>query len=288
MKTISLLVLVVLPLALFATDVKRGDSISDVQAELGAPRGQLVLGGRALYYYDRGEIEVRSGVVTRVALRSIAEQEAFENRRAAEASRVRDEQNIRNAKLTVEGEALKARKLADSAFLAAPLDYQVAFWEDFSRRFANVPCADNLRVARTQLAANVAEAQARADQSQRLAELEYRVAAAETQARESRSSDFFPVSYGSFSNRTEDYRGRYPYGRNQSTTLSYSYRLYDSPMPYATSPGMPQLQPIIRYESNPGSGSQAGGSMDDSSDLLSGSDKDQLRFSRGYSFDRRY
>src|SRR5438132_7472297 len=63
----------------------------------------------------------------------------------------RDERQARAAQMRAEGSALRERKLADLAFQAAPLAYQVAFWEDFSQRYPEVSCAEPLMIARLRL-----------------------------------------------------------------------------------------------------------------------------------------
>jgi hypothetical protein len=243
MKAIAFTLLLALPLALIAAEVKPGDTPAEVRAALGPPRGQLQMGGRELFYYDRGEVELRSGVVTRVALRSVEEQAALEARRVAEAVRVREEQEIRRARLSAEGDALKARKLSDPSFLAAPLGYQVAFWEDFSRRYSDVPSAEQLNMARARLAEQVAEGRARAVQDQRLAELEARVAEAEARTAEANTGAVYAGGYYPYYHGSRDY---HPFSLGR-----IEYRFYDSPLPYATSPGMPPRQPAYRQESAP-------------------------------------
>jgi len=243
MKTLPLVCLLVCPLIASAAEIKIGDSAAAVRTELGAPRGQVHRSDRDLFYYDRGEIEVRAGVVTRVTLRSPQEQAAFESKRAVEAARIRDEQEIRRARLLDEGEALKARKLADPAFLAAPASYQVAFWTDFSQRYAGVPCGEELNLARTQLSVQVADARAKADEAQRLTDLESRVAAAEASAADSEARllyarNYYPSSY--------PYRNRHDYQPFSPALIEYHF--YESPLPYATSPGIPPVKP--KYEKN--------------------------------------
>jgi len=213
MKTLPYAWLMLLPLVAFgASGLRPGDSAEKVRAELGLPRGQVWSGDRDLYYFDRGQVELRSGVVTRVALRSAEEQAALENKRSAEAARVREDQEIRRARLLAEGESLKAQKLSDPAFLASPVSYQLTFWEDFSRRYTEVPSAEQLNLARIRRAEQVAEARAQGQQAERLAELEARVAAAEARAANARDrgdygSFYFPVSY---SRRSRDYNWHGP------------------------------------------------------------------------------
>lgn len=230
------------PLTWAAADVTVGDSSESVRSNLGVPRGTLRVGDRDILYYDRGEVELGSGVVTRVSLRSEDEQAALEAKRAAEARRVREEREILRARLIAEGRELKARKLADLSFQSAPLDYQVAFWEDFSRRYADVPSGEQLQVARARLTEQATERQAKSEQIRRLAELEARVAEAE--ARSEAMADR-PV-------RRFYYPYHPPHGPSYPINFApVEYRWFESPLPYATSPGMPPLEPVYRKDSAP-------------------------------------
>lgn len=235
--------LLIAPLVSIAADVAVGDSLESVRSNLGIPRGNLKTGSRDVLYYDRGEVEVRSGVVIRVSLRSEEEQAAFDARRTAEALRAREEREILRARLTAEGEELKARKLADPSFQASPPGYQVAFWEDFSRRYSDVPSAEQLQVVRARLAEQMTDQQAKMEQARRLAELETRVAEAEARSNEA-------LAYRSVN------RGFYPYqssphDRYPLNLWPINYQLFESPLPYATSPGMPPMQPVYRKDPAP-------------------------------------
>jgi len=244
------LVLPVLLLSANAGEVKPGDAMIDVRLNLGAPRGEAHVGDREIFYYDRGEIEARAGIVTHTSLRSEAEQAALETKRSLEATRLREEREIRQARLNAEGEELKARKLADASFRTSPLSYQVAFWEDFSRRYPTVASAEPLLEARIRLAGETEDKRKQLEQAQHLAELEARVTAAENDARENRLFDqqrlgavrgYSPyLSYSS-------YRGSRDYCPRPEPLKSVT-RLYEYPVPYATSPGMPPVQPVYRKE----------------------------------------
>jgi hypothetical protein len=193
MKGFLQAVLLALPLALVAGEVKLGDNSEGVRSALGTPRGRTQVGAREIFYYDRGEVELNSGTVTRVALRSVDEQLALDAKRDADAQRFHEEQEMHFARMTADGEALKARKLHDPVFQATPAAYQVAFWQNFSRQYAGVPCEEQLGAAQTRLA----ESQA---QTQRLADLEARVADAEAQLASPHSYDYsdgyYPYGYG--------------------------------------------------------------------------------------------
>ena len=244
MKTPFITLLVFLPVCFStAAEVRLGDTIAEARQTLGIPRGELHLGGRDLFYYDRGEVESRSGVVTRVSLRSAEDQAALEARRAADALRVREENEIRRARLTLEGNELKVRKLADPAFAAAPLGYQMAFWEDFSRRYSEVPVSEQLALSRTRLAEQTALSREKDEKEKRLADLETRIAEAEANVAEARNR---VIATGGYYSPYRDRRDYHP--------LSFGkieYHFYDSPLPYATSPGMPPMQPTYRREIDP-------------------------------------
>jgi hypothetical protein len=249
MKAIPLTILLLLPLSSVAVaEVKVGEPLADVRATLGIPRGQMLVGEREFFYYDRGEVEARSGVVTRVSLRSAEEQAVLESRRSADVLRVREEQEIRRARLSSEGEALKVHKLTDPAFQASPLSYQVAFWEDFSRRYSDVPCAELLNETRVRLAVQKTEAQTQNEQARRLAELEARVAAAESEVRSVTTSASADVAF--VRSYYPSYRGQRDYYRAPNP-VKIETRMYEFPLPYATSPGMPLMQPTYRKDPAP-------------------------------------
>jgi len=184
MRPLPCTLLLLMPLALAAAEIQPGDNLAHVRETLGAPRGQAESGGRLLLYYERGEVELQDGVVTRAALLSRDDHEAETARRAAKARRLRDEREINRARLTTEGEELKARKLADPAFRSGSAAAQVAFWEDFSRRYPDVPGREELLLARLRLAEENEAKRREAETAERIARLEARRAAAEARAAE--------------------------------------------------------------------------------------------------------
>lgn len=216
MKAVIPVLLLSLSLTLTAAEVRLGDTLDQVCVTVGMPKGQLRAGDRHLLYYDRGEIELRAGTVTRVTLLSVEAQAALEARRSAEAVRVREEQELRRVRENAEGEELKARRLADRSFQAAPPAYQFAFWDSFARRYPGVPVAEQLTVARMRLAEQQEQLRVRNEQAERLADLEARVAEAEARAAEAESTaqraTYYPIySYGRFSRRHPNFLGSTQY-----------------------------------------------------------------------------
>lgn len=208
---------------LAAADVVVGETAGAVHAALGDPTGQVRQGARQVLYYAHGSVELTDGRVTRVDLRTPAEQAAVEAREA----RLRADVEARRRRLIEEGTALRDRKLADAGFLAAPLSYQVGFWEDFARRYPGVSCAEPLAIARVKLGEELEEKRRREEESERLARIEEQLAAA------ARGPQTRYV-----------YRGRH--GRHQEFALwPVSYTYFDAPLPAYTSPTLP-LAPVER------------------------------------------
>lgn len=205
---------------LIAAEVQRGASLEEVRGTLGWPRGQVQVAGRQVLYYERGEVELRNGAVTRVALRSEEEHAML----TARQERQRDEWETRRAHLMTEGSALRDRKLADPAFLAAPLAYQVAFWEDFVRRYPEVSCVEPLTIARLRLNAQFEDQREREEQADRLAAIEERFAVADRR----------PVIYPLFTSSpyySHRHHHHQPFGLGPIT-----YTIYDTPLPPYTTP----------------------------------------------------
>ena len=231
----SSLLIWLLPVSLVAADVQTGDSWAAVEAALGAPNGQVSVGDRAILYFDRGQVELRDGRVSRIALISASEFEAQEARRTAAATRLREEAEIKRARSTAEGEALKEKKLADLAFRASPVALQVAFWEDFVRRYPEVPSSEELAAVRVRFSAEMEDRRARLEQEKRIAELEARVAEAEA-----RADDAFDSSY-----RARTYRiysqGAAPY---PFTLWPVGYPAHFGEQPWAT-PSGPVVTPLV-------------------------------------------
>lgn len=216
MKTTSLIFLALVPLTLFAGEVKTGDNLNRVLSTLGEPRGRAQAGGRELLCFDRGVVELTSGVVTRVALRSEEAQTAFETQRTATESRVREEQEIRRIKLTAEGEAVKAAKLADKAFQSAPVETQLAYWRIFAVQYPTVSCTEQLNLVRAQFYAQERTEQIQAEEAQR---------AAAFKDNESSQRIFYPI----YSTDSYGYGRQYSVLRRQERLdRDYHYRVSGS------------------------------------------------------------
>lgn len=233
MKVALLSLLAGMPL--LAAGVSVGDSASDVRAQLGRPAGEASRGERVVYYYPQGVVEFAVGRVSRVAL--LGEDEF----RAAEARRTEAEERAKAAReqRRTEGEALKAAKLASQAFTAAPWSYQVRFWEEFAARYPGVSCQDELAAARLRLAQ---EEETRREREIERERGEARDFPARIWAAEREFAAYIPVRPSHrFYHR---YHGLQDYHAFDLGRIEY--RWYESPLPYATSAGLPPAQP--RYQ----------------------------------------
>jgi hypothetical protein len=225
MKASALTLILVATAAPFAVadEVAPGDTMAEVKATLGTPKGQVQRDSRRILYYERGSVEMVSGRVTTVSLRSSEEQAAL----TAREEKQRVEREVVRARLAAEGVALRDRKLADNGFQSAPLAYQVSFWENFARSYPGVSCAEPLMIARMRFNEQLEDRRRREDEADRRAEREERLAAAE------RENTFYPIrSYVS-------YRGHYHHSR--STSLGpITYNFNDTGLtPYSTPVGNP-------------------------------------------------
>jgi hypothetical protein len=155
-----------------ATSVQRGDTVADVRAALGAPRGEVSKGDKLVLYYESGEVEFNQGTAVRVALRTPEEQAEQESR----AARIREEREARRQEMAIEGVALRDRTLANEEFRATSLSYQVGFWENFSRSYPGVSVSEPLTLARVRLREELSRQRREDEQAARVAELEARVA----------------------------------------------------------------------------------------------------------------
>lgn len=235
MKTSRLFVVLAASLSVVAgvraAEVETGDSLAEVHATLGAPRGQVVIEGRRVLYYDRGEVELANDGVIRVALRTPEEQAELE----ARAERQRAERAVRRNQLVAEGTALRDQKLADEDFRSAPLAYQVAFWETFARSYPEVSVREPLTIARMKLGDQLAEKRRKEDEAARLAEIEQCL----EEARNPASSNFYPL----YTTSPYDYSyRRHPYYPPSLGPIRYDF-WNTSAAPYETPHGSPYETP---------------------------------------------
>ncbi len=231
MKAPLFIVVLALSAASLAAEVTPGDTLDQAVAALGAPRGRLQVAGRNLVYFERGEIEVHDGRVTRVALATLEEHAA----RLAREEQQRSVREARRNELIVAGTAERDAKLADENFRGAPLAYQVAYWQNFAARYPGVSVSEPLAIVRLKRNEQL-EQQAR--EERRREELEERQLAQERER-----AEFYPFYTGSYYPR---YR---PYYSPSFGNISYDF--WDKPMPVYTSPrgdppGVPALSDRAR------------------------------------------
>jgi hypothetical protein len=234
MKTRVICLAFALATMLPADEVRPGESLDRVRAVLGIPNGEVQLGDRVLLYYDRGSVELQEGRVTKVALRSEDEHALL----LARETRLRAEREEQRARLLAEGTALKDRKLADGSFQSAPISQQIAFWEDFARRYPGVSVAEPLSIARLRLNERIAEQRRRDEELRRLDEIERRLAAAESEPVHYRVRTF-PTYYG----HRPHYR---EFGLGPIT-----YTFYDAPLPAYVTPTTPVITPLVGDPAQP-------------------------------------
>ncbi|HTB79513.1 MAG TPA: hypothetical protein VK717_01360 [Opitutaceae bacterium] len=243
MKTLAVLLLFATPMLASTIEVHLGDSLAEVRSTLGAPHGQAQVGSKLVLFYDTGQVQLVDDRVTRSDFLSPDELAA---QRAEDARLARLQ-----AQHMTEGEALKAKKLADPAFTSAPRSYQLEFWQDFRRQYPEVSCDDEykLALARRQEQVDTEEhAQQIADLEARVADAEDQAAQAERDAQQARYGGFFswPLFIGFGTAR----HGRFhEHGHHRApgtkTVLASPFplpKIYAPPVPRFNNPTFPALK----------------------------------------------
>ena len=145
---------------------------------MGEPRGFMTVGPLEMLYYERGRVQLRDGIVESVDLVSEAEaQRVREEREALRAREAEARERRRRARIE-EGLAERERILDVLRTDDAGPATEVRLWEDFARRYPEVPVGDQLAAARSRLV----EEREREELRRRVAELEARTREAERRA----------------------------------------------------------------------------------------------------------
>jgi hypothetical protein len=205
-------------------------------------------------FYDRGQVQLVDGHVVSsdfLSPEDFAAQQAQQKANEAKAAQL-------SAQRIAEGKALKAQKLADPNFTSAPPAYQVAFWQDFRRRYPEVSCDDEYKLA---LARQQEAEQKVADLEARVAEAENRAARAENLARPANYNAFFLspffggyVSRERFGEREDEDHDRDDRGPRTNPTSSSSLSPNQIPLPNFPIPTVPSLNlptPNTSISTNP-------------------------------------
>lgn len=165
-------------------DVSVGDRYFEVVEALGEPTGYIGSDDFQIYYFERGEVTFRDGVVESHSI--LPEEEAL--RRREDVAREREERQEREQEARrnriAEGLAIKEEKTSDPTFNARPASARLAFWRVFRQKYPNVDIDLEYSLAYQEARIERAEQMAEAERDRRLNELEQRVMEAEYQARE--------------------------------------------------------------------------------------------------------
>ena len=147
MKKIILCLTVLSAGVSFAADPKQGDTRDQVLDSLGQPSGKMMLVPQEILYFDRGTVELTDGKVTKVKLVSQADAEARIAKQKAETEAAAQQAAEQKQKLIEQGRQEKSTTLANTFFCSQTGAQQLAYWEDFSKRFPDVPVADEIQKA---------------------------------------------------------------------------------------------------------------------------------------------
>ncbi len=141
MKIISCCVIVLAATAAWAADPVAGDLRGKVIDELGNPHGHMTVGKNEVLFYDRGTIELTDG---RVRIVKLITEDQLVAKQAAEAEQGRLAEENRK-QLVEAGKAEKLRTLGDPGFTLKSMAEQLAYWQDFVKRYPGVDAGDRIK-----------------------------------------------------------------------------------------------------------------------------------------------
>lgn len=127
--------------------VVKGDTFEQVVLKLGEPKGKVMAGRRATYYYDRGTVDFLAGRVERAFL--VTAQEAAEKiaaREKAEAA-MQQQAEAERIRLANEGKAQREKLLADKSYAALPPAGKLALWDDFQKKYPGIDVSTQIAEA---------------------------------------------------------------------------------------------------------------------------------------------
>lgn len=131
------------------SEISKGDTVDQVLAALGDPKGVFQKGDFMTYVYDRGVVDILDERVVFVDLLSEAEaRERVAALRAAQARQAAQgaERKMRNVE---EGTRARARQLANDSFKKKSASERLAYWLAFQRKYPGVDVSRQINAARS-------------------------------------------------------------------------------------------------------------------------------------------
>jgi hypothetical protein len=134
-----------------AADARVGDTVEQVLDKMGRPAGEARSGELLLLTYDRGTVETYEGYVVKVDLVTPAQLRAQQEKAARAMARRAAEIKAQRDRRMAEGRKELARIEGDEAFAEKPAADQVAYWEEFKKKYPEVPLPASYTKARDAL-----------------------------------------------------------------------------------------------------------------------------------------
>ena len=188
LSTLLALTALLLPASFAAAkSIAVGDTIEQVDALLGEPRGMIRAGEFEMRQYDRGRIEIEDGIVTRVELVSDEAAVAKRLQQKEVLARLEAEQESRAEQLQLEGLAIRQRTRESMTFQQTSASHQLQYWTRFQHRYPDVAVDEEINesLAKRQLELERREAALEREHlTQQLAAMERRISDAEARAEE--------------------------------------------------------------------------------------------------------
>jgi hypothetical protein len=128
--------------------VTLGESIANVQATLGEPKSKAKFGNKEIWSYKWGRVEIKVPFIDgKVVSSSLADSnDTGTTGRQTQPADAADASALR-AQHVADGEALKAKTLADPAYAGMSPGDQLAIWADFRTSYPEVSCDNEYNAA---------------------------------------------------------------------------------------------------------------------------------------------
>jgi len=131
--------------------VDKGDSVDDVIAELGRPRGTASTQHGATFFYERGLVTFSEGKVTHTSVVSEKEAKKIAARQEKEMTLRRAAEHKASKQRVIDGAAERKKTLANKEFTQSSPQKRLKYWKDFQGKYPEISVDKELTAARNEV-----------------------------------------------------------------------------------------------------------------------------------------
>jgi outer membrane protein assembly factor BamE (lipoprotein component of BamABCDE complex) len=131
--------------------VDKGDSVDDVIAELGRPRGTASGQHGATFFYERGLVSFSEGKVTHTSVVSKKEAKEIAAKREQEMTLKSATELKASKQRIIDGSTERKKTLANKEFMQSSAKKRLTYWKDFQKKYPEVAVDKELTAARNEV-----------------------------------------------------------------------------------------------------------------------------------------